>query len=83
MKNYHLIKVRFYSPTNFKGARIGLISTRFNQRVVLDFDYTFNGPADQAAAWLREHGFNIIGQCELSYNETGIITDTFKPLKEV
>lgn len=80
MKNYHVIKVKYMGPTNFKGSRIRLTSDRFKQSVTIPYNYDFSTSYEMAECWLMEKGFNIVGLAETIEGYI-IITDTFEPLK--
>ena len=80
MKNYHVIKVKYMGPTNFKGSRIKLTSDRFEHSVVIPYNYSFNNALDIAEAWLTEKGFDLVGHSCLKGFDL-VITDTFKPLR--
>lgn len=78
--NYHVLKIKYYGPTNISGSRVGIISERFRQRKTIDYNYEHNNSCDIAIAWLENHGFNVIGKAE-GKDCYYIITDTFEPLK--
>ena len=81
MRNLHLIEARFLGPTNFKGARVKLISYVFNESITLNYDYEIGNIRDQASNWLRDHGFVLEGYCEISGKSYGFLSSTFKGLK--
>lgn len=80
MKNYHLIKVKYFGATNTKPSKIRLTSSRFDHFIFIDFDHKFNTSNEIAENWLKHNGHKIEGQCD-----DGIICDEidgcFKPLK--
>ena len=80
MKNLHALEIKFYAPTNNSGARIGIISKRFKQRIIISFDYSFDSTTDIAINYLTKNGFNIVGKSEFGENDI-VLSDTFKPLK--
>ena len=80
MKNLHALEIKFYAPTNNSGARVGIISKRFKQRITIIFDYSFNTSSDVAINYLTKNGFNIVGKSEFGASDI-ILSDTFKPLK--
>jgi hypothetical protein len=80
MKNYHILKIKYYGPTNVSGSRVGIISERFNERVTISYDYSMNNSYEMAEKHLKQIGFNIIGVAE-GKNCYYLISDTFKPLK--
>ena len=80
MKNLHALEIKFYAPTNNSGARVGIISKRFNQRIIISFDYSFNTITEMAINYLTKNGFNIVAKSEFGESDI-ILSDTFKPLK--
>lgn len=81
VENYHIFEVKYLSPTTYKGARVSIKSHRFNQWVVIPYNYRLNSISDMAGEYLKERGYNIIGCGELSNGNSVIISDTFEPLK--
>lgn len=83
LPNYHLIKVSYLGATNSRGSRMKLTSLRFNDSVLLSYDYSFNQGKDQAIKYLQETGFKPIGQgYDEQKGDTIIICNTFNSLKE-
>ena len=80
MENLHAIEVKFYAPTNNSDARVGIISKRFKQRIIISFDYSFDNTTAIAINYLTKKGFNIVAKSEFGESDV-ILTDTFKPLK--
>ena len=80
MKNLHAIEIRVYPATNKSGTRVGIISKRFKQRIIISFDYSFNSITEIAINYLTKNGFNIVGKSEFGESDI-ILSDTFKPLK--
>ncbi len=80
MKNLHALEIKFYAPTNSSGARVGIISKRFKQRITINFDYSYDNTTEIAINYLTQNGFNIVGKSEFGESDI-ILTDTFKPLK--
>ena len=64
--------------TNTKGSRIKITDERFEESITLSYDYKYNNGIEQAIEYLSNKGFNLIGR-----TEDRILTDTFKPLREV
>ena len=77
LTNFHAIQVKYLGATNTKGNRIKLISSRFDESITLERDYSIEA-RDQAIKYLLEKGFELIGACE---NGNLIITSTFKGFK--
>ena len=80
MENLHALEIKFYAPTNYSGARVGIISKRFNQRITINFDYSFDNTTAIAINYLTKKGFNIVAKSEFGASDI-ILSDTFKPLK--
>ena len=80
MTNYHIIEASFIGATDTKGSRCKLRSHRFEQTLIIPWDYKFTSCNKQAESYLKDNGYNIIGQAE-GKNSYLIITDTFRPLK--
>ena len=80
MKNLHALEIKVYAPTNYSGARVGIISKRFKQRITINFDYEFDNTTEIAINYLTKNGFNIVAKSEFGESDI-ILSDTFKPLK--
>lgn len=81
IQNFHVLTVKYIGATNFKPSRVKIISERFNQSVVLDYDHDFDNTMEVAADWLTKNHFNITGKAE-GKNCYYVITDSFQPLKK-
>ena len=77
LTNFHAIQVKYLGPTNTKGNRIKLMSSRFDESITLERDGSIEA-RDQAIKYLLDKGFELIGACE---NGDLIITSAFKGLK--
>lgn len=65
MNIYHVIKVKYLSPTENRGARVKLTSERFEKNsITIPYDYARNSAVDVASAWLNSHGYPVEGQGE-------------------
>ena len=80
MENLHLFKIKYLGPTNFKGSRIRITSERFQQSIIISWDYTANSSTEIAANHLTKLGFDIIGQSE-GKTENYLVSNTFQSLK--
>ena len=80
MQNLHVLRVQYHGPTDHRGSRVSIISDRFEQRVTIPYDHAYRHTIDIAAAYLQEHGYNVIAQAEGPAWDY-LITDTFKALK--
>ncbi len=78
LKNLQSMKIKFMSATNTRGSRVKIIDERFEESITLSYDYEYNNSIDLAIDYLESKGFNLVGR-----TEDRILTDTFKPLKEV
>ncbi len=92
--NFHVLRVKYLSPTNYRGSRVKIISDRFKQSVTIPYDHALNNPEDMAVAYLQ----NKCQECKAympdrdsddcqAFNIVGmaegyVITDTFQPLKK-
>lgn len=77
--NYNIIEVKYLGATNTMGSRVKMFSPRFETSKTISFDYSFNSIDQMAVKYLKDNGFNIIGQGETKEGFV-IITDTFKAL---
>lgn len=80
LQNFHVLKVKYYGATNTNGARVGIISDRFKQRITVPYNHNLNSTAEIAQDYLEKNGFNLIGKAE-GKDCYYIISDTFEPLK--
>lgn len=53
------IRVKFISPTNWLGARVGIADSYFEDRIQLPYDYKIGNFVRQAEAFLEERGFEV------------------------
>jgi hypothetical protein len=81
MNNYHILRIQYHGPTNHRGSRVTITSDRFKQRVTIPYEYLHNNAVDNAAAWLKKQGYNVIAEGE-GPRWNYLITDTFEPLKK-
>lgn len=84
MKMYHLIRVKYVSPTDRKGTRVKLVSLRFpKDTLTLNWDYSISDMIKQSIEALKQLKFEIDGY---GYDETKgeyiIVSKTFEPLRE-
>jgi hypothetical protein len=76
MENFHLLKIKFLSPTNRRDARIRITSERFRQSIVIAWDNSSNSMTEIASNHLQKMGFEIVGQSE-GISENYLISKTF------
>ena len=80
MTHLHGITAKYMSPTNTKGARVKLISCRFNESIIINYDYSKNSIYEIAQVYLESKGFNIIALAETQKGYM-LLSDTFKSIK--
>ncbi len=80
MKNLHTLEVTYLGATNSRGARVKIYSPRFDQSVIIPYDYQFTNISEIATAYLLDKGFEIIGRSD-SKNGYYLISHTFEPIK--
>jgi hypothetical protein len=78
MKNYHIIKVKYFGATNYTGSRVKMISERFNVSKTIPYNHELNSIQDIAADYLQAT-HNIIGIGE-GKDCMYVISDTFEPI---
>ena len=78
--NYHIIEVKYIGATNTRGSRVKMYDERFKTSKTIDFNYSFNSIDEMAIAYLKNNGFEVIGQGEVK-GGFAIITSTFEALK--
>ena len=68
VKNYRLIKLKFFGATNHRGFRVKLIEDFRNKvfSVTLERDYNYDSSTDQAYGWLKIKGFKVVGMARSS-----------------
>jgi len=57
MQPLHAIKVSYIPATGTRGSRVKLVSERFEETVVIHYDYKFSSSADIAQDYLEKKGF--------------------------
>lgn len=82
MQNLHLLHIKYLGATNTLGARIKITSYRFQQSIIINYDYSCSTAYEIAKNHLEKLGFNIIALAELKEGYA-LLSDTFEPLKEV
>jgi len=80
LDNLHLFNIRFIGASNTRGSRVRIKTDRFQESVVIPYDYKFNSAYEVAQHYLESKGFNLIGMAETK-NGYAILSSTFKPLK--
>ena len=78
MKNYHIITVKRLGATNTKGARVKITSERFNDTIILPYNYEFDTTKDIAINHVK-NTHDIVGSGETKDSYV-LISSTFKPL---
>jgi len=78
-KNYHIITVKRLGATNTKGTRVKITSERFNDSIILPYNYEFDTIKDIAINHVKET-HDIVGSGETKDSYV-LISDTFEPLR--
>lgn len=79
--NFHIFTVNYLGATNYLSSRVKIVSERFRQSKVINYDHEFANTLEIAEDWLIKNGFNIVGHGE-GKDCYYVITDTFEPLKK-
>jgi hypothetical protein len=83
MKNLHTFKIKYIGPTDTKGSRVKITSERYEQSVVIDYGSTHSQIFDVAIEYLNERGFDIQFTASGMNNTVYLMSEAFKPLKEL
>ena len=82
-------KITYRGPTHTKGARVGIIDTRFKQGIVIPWDYSHSDELGVAEAYLKSIGYTDLIAGDLDDKSYIIMAlkhknadGTLKPLKE-
>ena len=78
-KNFHVIEAVYSGATVSRGSRVKIHSARFSKTKIIEYDHSMNDIADMAEAYLKKHGFHVVGHAEAGRGYY-IITDTFKTI---
>jgi hypothetical protein len=83
MKNLHLIKVKYQSATDHKGARVRITSTRHNKSKVIPFDFRFDNALEVAKDYLENDlKYTVEATCEISQDGLqGVLVKEFSEFK--
>lgn len=82
MQAYLAVTVKYLPATTHKQSRLSLKCHRFNERVIIPYDFGRTGSIDNAIAYLQSLGHTIVGYAELSKHLDVIFTDTFRGIKK-
>ena len=80
MKHLHLIKVKYLSATDHKGARVRITSTRHNKSKIIPFDFRFNNALEVAKDYLElDLKYTIEATCNIDSNDCiyGVLVKEF------
>ena len=83
LNNYHGILVSYVGASNTKGSRVSLKSYRFNDSIMIDYDYKFNSIYDMAEEFFEKRGIKILGKAEWKDGSFVFFIDKFDSLKEI
>jgi hypothetical protein len=78
--NLHAFEVRYLGATNSLGSRVMIKSLRFNQRVTIAYNYSFDSTYAIAIDYLTKKGYEIEAKAE-GKDCYLILSKTFEPLK--
>ena len=86
--NLRQIKVKYISPTNFRGSRVCIYEPkRYNndktKRVYLSYDYAIGNIQEQAYKYLLEKGFNVISRASEFENYILFVNNWAEDFKEI
>lgn len=79
--NFHVLRIKYLGPTNFRGSRVKIISDRFKQSITIPFNHAFNNCEDIAVQYLSKNSFNSNKFNIIGLADGYVITDTFQPLR--
>lgn len=78
--NFHILTIKYVGCTNTKPSMVKIISERFGESKLINYNHSYNNTLDIAEAWLIQQGFEIVGHGE-GKNHYYVITNTFKSPK--
>jgi len=81
IENYHLIEIKYHVKSN-GGSRVKLSSYRFNDSIIIPYEYGFRDSLEIGINFLESKGMTIKGKGEMK-NAYFVIIETFLPLKEI
>ena len=82
LQNLRQIKVKYISPTNFRGSRVCIYEPkRYNndktKRIYLSYDYAIGNGTEQAIQYLQSKGINLLGKSNVK-GETILFSDSWQ-----
>ena len=77
-KHLRAFKVRYISPTCFKGARVQIHDQRNNVRRYASYDYSIGNVTEQAIAFLEARGITVDAFAELHKGDMLLLSSDFK-----
>lgn len=57
MQGLQMLDISYISPTNSRGTRIKIYDMRFDETIIIPYDYSHNQVLDGAIAWLKKNTF--------------------------
>ena len=82
MKHLHLIKVKYLSATNHRGARVRITSTRHDKSKVIPFDYRFDNAIEVAKDYLENDlKYTVEASCSCGDGLLGVLVKEFSEFK--
>ena len=83
MRHVRIFEVKFFGPTNTKGARVGIYDLRNNKRcVVLSYNYSTGNIVEQARQWLESKGIECEAVSETFNHKVYLMSDNFETQPE-
>lgn len=73
--HFHAFNIKYLGPTDTKGSRVKITTTRFKSSKTIPFDYSLTNIEDMAAAYLEARGYKVEGTADGL-----VITSTFDAL---
>ena len=88
IQNLRQIKVKYISPTNYRGSRVCIYEPkRYNndktKRVYLSYDYAIGCIQEQAYNYLIEKGFNVVSRASEFENYILFVDNWAEDFKEI
>lgn len=79
LKNLRSLEVKFYGPTNHRGARVRIRDLReiIEKPLWISYSYDHNNAHDDARAHLESLGWSFVGQTETPGADL-LLTDDFR-----
>jgi len=85
LNRVRVFEVTYVPCTNFRGSRVKIRDTWFNETKIIQYDYIHNQMADMAQAYLEKIGFNVVADsADQDKHKHFLMVDTWgKSFKEM